>query len=62
MVIVPRSATVMAQIMAHDVELGEIWNVFRPGLHTNVGTVMRIAALVGQFAPVNVRLPVDCVK
>jgi len=49
---VPRVVTVMAQMVAQLVALGEIWNVLEPGLHTKVGIVTRAAALVGHPAPV----------
>jgi hypothetical protein len=40
----------------HEVALGEIWNVLDAGLHTYVGVVARVAALVGQPAPEMVRV------
>jgi len=48
---VPRVVTVMAQEVAQLVALGEILNVLEPAAHTYVGTLTRVAALVGQSTP-----------
>jgi hypothetical protein len=59
---VPRVVTLMAHIVVHAVALGEIWNVFAPGLHTYVGTVTSVAAVVGHPVPVIGRVLPTCVK
>ena len=59
--IVPRVVTVTAQMLVH-AEVPEILNVSTVGLHTNVGVVTRVTALVGHPVPVIERMLPNCVK
>jgi hypothetical protein len=55
-VIEPRVVTVMPQMVAQETALGEIWNVFDPAAHANVGVVMSVAESVGHPTPVIVKV------